>query len=96
MSILEQNAFLKAIHPFEYLTKVQLDTFAEALDIVYFKKEEVIQKQESEPENLFFILKGLVQEIIDDEVLSIYSKNEFFDPVSLIKNHSKHTFITAQ
>ncbi|MGB6328102.1 MAG: putative nucleotidyltransferase substrate binding domain-containing protein [Halarcobacter sp.] len=96
MSILEQNAFIKAIHPFEYLTKSQLETFSQALDIVYFKKDEVLQKQESEPENLFFIIKGLVQEKVDEEVLSIYSKNEFFDPVSIIKNHSKHTFITAQ
>ena len=96
MSILEQTTFIKSIHPFENLTKVQLENFADALDIVYLKKDEVIQKQGEEPQNLFFIIKGLVQEKQDEEVLSIYSKNEFFDTISLIENYSKHTFITTQ
>ena len=96
MSILEQKAFLSSIHPFNNLTKSQLDDFVESMDIVYFNKDEIIQKEESEPSHLFFILKGLVQEKIEDEVLSIYSKNEMFDSVSLIENYSKHSFITAQ
>ncbi|MGB1227126.1 MAG: putative nucleotidyltransferase substrate binding domain-containing protein [Poseidonibacter sp.] len=96
MSILEQTTFLKSIHPFENLTKSQLEKFAQALDIVYVKKDEIIQKQGDEPENIYFILKGLVQEKNEDEVLSIYSNNEFFDPISLIENYSKHTFVTVQ
>lgn len=96
MSIHEQTAFIKEIHPFEHLTRAQVDKFAENLDIVYLKKDEVLQKEQSKPENLYFIIKGLVQEKQEDEVLSIYSKNEFFDPISLIENYSKHTFITAQ
>ena len=39
-----------------------------------FKENETIQKQGKNPEFLFFILKGLVQEKQEDEVLSIYSK----------------------
>lgn len=96
MSILEQKAFLSSIHPFENLTKVQLDEFSEHIDIVYFKKDEVIQKQAQEPKFLYFVLKGIVQEKNDDEVLSIFSKNEVFDAISLIENYSKHTFVTAQ
>ena len=96
MSKREQTTFLKSIHPFENLTKTQLEEFAEALDIIYLKKDEIIQKQGDEPENIYFILKGLVQEKHEDEVLSIYSNNEFFDPISLIENYSKHTFVTAQ
>jgi CBS domain-containing protein len=45
---------------------------------------------------LYFIIKGLVQEKHNNEVLSIYSNNEFFDPISLIENYSKHTFVTVQ
>ena len=96
MSILEQKAFLSSIYPFDNLTKSQLDKFAEAIDIVYFIKDEIIQKEQSEPTHLYFILKGLVQEKLENEVLSIYSKNEMFDSVSLIENYSKHTFKTAQ
>jgi len=96
MSILEQKTFLSSIHPFEHLTKLQLEKFSEAIDIVYFQKDQVIQKEAVEPTHLYFVLKGIVQEKHEDEVLSIYSKNEIFDPVSLIENYSKHSFITAQ
>ncbi|MGA1939512.1 putative nucleotidyltransferase substrate binding domain-containing protein [Arcobacter sp. YIC-310] len=96
MSILEQKAFLSSIHPFEHLTKVQVDDFSEHIDIVYFKKDEIIQKQGQEPKFLYFVLKGIVQEKHEDEVLSIFSKNEIFDPISLIENYCKHTFVTAQ
>ena len=96
MSILEQIAFISSIHPFESLTKSQLDKLANTLDIKYFKKDELIQKKAQKPEFLYFIIKGLVQEKNEEEVLSIFSKNEIFDPISLIENYSKHEFITAE
>jgi CBS domain-containing protein len=94
--MLEQKTFLSSIHPFESLTTNQLDFFVENIDIVYFKENEIVQKQGNNPEYLFFILKGLVQEKQESEVLSIYSKNEIFDSVSLIENYSKNSFITAE
>ncbi len=96
MSILEQSEFIKNIHPFENLSSSQMDDFTNNLDILYLKKDELIQKTGDEPKNLYFIIKGLVQEKADDEVLSIYSKNELFDPISLIENYSKNTFVAAE
>ena len=96
MSILEQKTFITKIHPFEYLDKIQLEEFVENIDITYFKKNEIIQKETSKPTHLYFILKGIVQEKNEEEVLSLFSKNEIFDPVSLIKNYSKNTFVTIE
>lgn len=96
MSILEQKAFISSIHPFESLTSNQLDTFVENIDIVYFKEHEIVQKNENEPTHLYFVLKGLIQEKHEGEVLSIYSKNEIFDSISLIENYSKNSFVTAE
>jgi len=96
MSILEHKAFITSIYPFENLNANQLESFAESMDIAYFKENEIIQSQGLNPEYLFFILKGLVQEKQGDEVLSVYSKNEIFDSVSLIENYSKNSFITAE
>ena len=96
MSILEQKTFISSIHPFENLSINQLDDFIDNIDIVYFKEKEVVQAQGSTPSHLFFVLKGLIQEKQDDEVLSIYSKNEIFDSISLIENYSKNSFITAE
>jgi CBS domain-containing protein len=94
--MLEQKAFISSIHPFQNLTINQLDTFVENIDIVYFKENEIIQKQGSLPPSLFFILKGLIQEKQEQEVLSIYSKNEIFDSISLIENYSKNSFVTVE
>lgn len=96
MGTQEQINFLKTIYPFDQLSKIEMLEFSENLDILYFKKNEIIQEEGKEPSNLYLIIKGIVQEKNSEEVLSIYSENEFFDPISLIENFCKHTFITAQ
>lgn len=96
MSMQEQRKFISLIHPFENLTLNELDEVVENLDVMYFKEEVTVQAQNSEPEFLYFILKGLIQEKLDDEVLSVYGKNEIFDSASLIKNFSKNSFVTAE
>lgn len=96
MPILEQTTFLQSIHPFDNLSRVQIENFADNLDVIYFKKDETILNEGEEPKFLYFVIKGLIQEKSGDEVLSIYSKHEFFDPISLIENYSKHSFVTVQ
>ncbi|MCT7532012.1 DUF294 nucleotidyltransferase-like domain-containing protein [Aliarcobacter cryaerophilus] len=92
----EQKKFISNIHPFNNLNTFELDDLVEELDIVYFKENSIVQAQDSNPEFLYFVLKGLIQEINDDEVLSVYSKGEIFDSVSLIKNHSKNSFVAIE
>ena len=57
MSILEQESFISSIHPFENLTQNELETFVENIDVVYFKENEIVQKQDSEPTHLYFYFK---------------------------------------
>ncbi|PRM97783.1 cyclic nucleotide-binding protein [Arcobacter cryaerophilus gv. crypticus] len=96
MSMQEQKKFISNIHPFNNLSTFELDDLVEELDIVYFKANSIVQVQDSNPEFLYFVLKGLIQEINDDEVLSVYSKGEIFDSVSLIKNYSKNSFVAIE
>ncbi|MFA7091171.1 MAG: CBS domain-containing protein, partial [Arcobacteraceae bacterium] len=96
MSILEQTSFIKKIHPFDSLSKSQLEEIAQNLDIVYFKKNEIIQRNGTQPEKFYFIIKGIVQERKEEEVISLYSINEAFDARSLVENYSKNSFVTAQ
>jgi len=96
MGLHEQIAFLKEIHPFENLTKSQIDQFVDNMDIIYFKKNITIQEKGKQPSFLYFIIKGVVQEKKDDEIISVYSKQEIFDPFSLIENYSKNSFVTLQ
>jgi len=96
MELIEQKHFIKGIRPFDTLDEYSLEKLIKELDIVYFKQDETLLTHQEKPEYLYFIIKGLVQEIHEDEVLSVYSHNEYFDPISIIENKVKHTFVTTQ
>ncbi len=96
MSIYEQSAFIRDIHPFENLTSAQLSYLCDNLKVVNFKKDETLQKEGEKPKCLYIILEGLVQEKYNNEIISVYSKSEFFNPVSVIRNYAKHTFIAQK
>jgi CBS domain-containing protein len=96
MSILEQKTFVGAITPFNRLDDFHLEKLVEALDVTYFKKDEVILSAGKKPEYLYFIIKGVVQEIHEEEIVSAYAHHEYFDPITLIENNVKHNFVTSQ
>ena len=93
MQLLEQKSFITKISPFDRLDISIIEELCESLDVVYFKKDDIIYKREEEPRFLYFIIKGVVQEVGEDEVLSVYSNGEFFDSISIIENKIKHDFI---
>lgn len=96
MSLLEQQVFLKNIPPFDTLKDFELESLCEHLDIQYFQKDQIIIDTDEKPEHLYFIIKGVVQEFHDEEMIGVYSNDEFFDPISLIENKHKHKFICVQ
>lgn len=96
MSLLEIKSFIKNIKPFDNLLGNELEEVCSHLDILYFKEGEEILSPVKSAESLYFIIKGIVQEKLEEEIISVYSSNEYFDPISLIENKIKHTFVTAQ
>jgi CBS domain-containing protein len=56
----------------------------------------VILSAGKKPEYLYFIIKGVVQEIHEEEIVSAYAHHEYFDPITLIENNVKHNFVTSQ
>lgn len=92
----EQKKFISSIHPFGNLTSYELDDLLDSLDVIYFKADSTVQESGSNPQFLYFVLKGLIQEKSEDEVISVYSKGEIFDSVSLIKNFSKNSFVAVE
>jgi CBS domain-containing protein len=96
MSLLEIKSFIRNIKPFDNLLNNELEEICSHLDIVYFKNNEQILSPVKNAEFLYFVIKGVIQEKLNDEVVSVYSANEYFDPITLIENKIKHTFITVQ
>ncbi len=95
MSLLEQKSFIKQISPFNRVDDFELDKLLEALDVVYFKENTTLLLADEKPLFLYFIIKGVVQEIHEDTVISVFGNSEYFDPISLIANSAKHTFKTT-
>lgn len=97
MSILEQKTFISHIPPFDKLQQSELQTVADAMDIVYFKKGEYVIQQGTSPDALYIIIKGIVQEINDDEeMVSVYVAQDSFDAMSLLDATSKNDFIAQE
>lgn len=96
MGLLEQKSFIQKITPFNMLDNYNLDVLVDNLDVVYFKENVKILEQGEKPQFLYFIIKGVVQELKDDEVVSVYTNNEFFDPISLIHDNVKQDFKTTE
>jgi len=96
MSISEQKGFIGAITPFNRLDDTSLEELCQSLDISYFKKEETILKSGEEPEYLYFMIKGVVQEIYEEEIVSVYVHHQYFDPITLIENNIKHNFVAIE
>jgi CBS domain-containing protein len=96
MSLLEIKSFISSIKPFNYLNNRELEEVCSHLDIVYFKNDIKILTPHEPVEFLYFIIKGVVQEKQEDEVISVYAENDFFNPLTLIRNDIKHTYVTVQ
>ncbi|NQY94167.1 MAG: cyclic nucleotide-binding domain-containing protein, partial [Campylobacteraceae bacterium] len=88
----EFSSFLSRIHPFDTLSRGELEVLSKSLSIKIIKKNECIQDQGDTPTHLYFVKEGLIQETSDGDVVSVYSNHEFFDPISLIENYSKNSF----
>ncbi|MEA3354031.1 MAG: DUF294 nucleotidyltransferase-like domain-containing protein, partial [Campylobacterota bacterium] len=96
MSLLEVKSFLKNIKPFNGLGEDELLSISSNLDIVYFKENETVFEKNGSALFLYFIIKGVVEQRDEDELISVYENSEFFDPVSLIENKLKYNFVTLQ
>jgi CBS domain-containing protein len=96
LSLLELKSFIKNVKPFDNLSEYELNELSNGLDIVYFKENQTVLKNDQKPESLYFIIKGVIQESDDGEIISVYTSNEYFDPISLIEGREKHTFIAIQ
>jgi CBS domain-containing protein len=96
MSLLEQKTFISSVSPFDQLSADELETVVNAMDIAYFKPKERLIQHGTSPEALYIIIKGIVQEIENDEMVSVYVSQDSFDAVSLLYGESKHDFIVQE
>jgi CBS domain-containing protein len=96
VSVQDQKTFLKSAHPFEMLSDADLDFAIANMDIAYYAKDTVLIDKGNVPSKFFIILKGEIEEKLDDELIKVYHSLDSFDANSLIYNKSEHSFIVSE
>jgi len=96
MSLHDQEAFLKSIHPFELLTPRELTKAVNSMDIAYYKKDTTLISPDKISEFLYLIIKGEVGEYHKDELIKVYNNSNTFDADSLIYDKTEDTFTVLE
>ncbi|RXJ86013.1 DUF294 nucleotidyltransferase-like domain-containing protein [Arcobacter sp. CECT 8985] len=92
MSLRDQEAFLSNIHPFEVLSSQQMNKCINNMDIAYYPKDTTLITPETIPNYYFIIIKGIVHEYRDEQLVMDYHQQDSFDANSLIYSKTKSTF----
>jgi CBS domain-containing protein len=92
----EVEHFLKAIHPFDELTKKQLKEVANSTEIGYYKSGSLVITPQNFGKHFFIVIKGKVVEKRDDNVVAIYGEGESFDANSLLYSECENSFTVEE
>lgn len=92
MSMHDLEAFVRSIYPFELLSKAELAQATRAMNIAYYKKDEILISPNKASSFLYIILKGEVGEFSEEELLKVYSKSNCFDADALIYGSTTKQF----
>ncbi|MDA7848270.1 CBS domain-containing protein, partial [Sulfurospirillum sp.] len=96
MSLHDQEAFLKSIHPFELLSPRELTKAVNSMDIAYYKKDTTLISPDNLSEFLYLIIKGEVGEYHKDELIKVYNNSNTFDADSLIYEKTEDSFVVLE
>ncbi len=96
MSKLDQKELISSIHPFDQLGDMELEQVMGAMDIAYYPKETVLIAPSLETAALYIIIKGTVNELIDDDLHNVYGEGDSFDANALIYNKTESRFIVQE
>lgn len=85
-----------SIHPFDLLGEKMIEKLMTQMDIAYYPKETVLIAPRVRAESLYIIIKGGVNESVEDELQNVYGEGDSFDPNALIYGNTQSTFIVAE
>ena len=96
MSILDQRKLIESIHPFELLSSHELDNLMGKIDIAYYPKDTLLISKSLPSIAFYIIIKGSVNELIDDELYNVYSEGDSFDADALIYSKTESKFVVDE
>ena len=96
MSILDQRKLIESIHPFELLSSKELDSLMTKIDISYYQKDTLLLSKNLPSIAFYIIIKGSVNEYIDEELHNVYGEGDSFDADALIYDKTESKFIVDE
>lgn len=90
------NAFDPHNPPFDRLTPQELDTLRRALDIGYFRPNETIIARGVPAEALYVVIKGVVEERAEGELIALLGPKDSFDSRALVQGQSGNDFTARE
>ena len=92
MSLHSQKEFLSAHHPFDKLSKSELDLCLKNINIGYYPIDTIIISPTHIANHFFIIIKGEVNEYNNEELTTIYHNDDSFDADSLMYGKTSSVF----
>lgn len=96
MSLLDQRKLIESIHPFGLLSSVELDSLMQKIDIAYYTKDTLLLSKTIPSIAFYIIIKGSVNEYIDNELHNVYGEGDSFDADALIYEKTQSKFVVSE
>jgi CBS domain-containing protein len=90
------NSFNFSESPFDCLTSAEQRLVRDSVDTVYFPKGETILEVGAQPTHLFVVIKGLVLQFDNHEVVHTYGVNDCFDGRGLVAERVSSRFVAGE
>jgi CBS domain-containing protein len=82
--------------PFDLLSDSERQRLEAAADIVFFAEDTEIMAPGRAVDTLFIVIKGMVREVGDDELIAVFRERDTFDARALVAGETRHRFIAHE
>ncbi|HEO98919.1 MAG TPA: CBS domain-containing protein, partial [Epsilonproteobacteria bacterium] len=87
-TVIELLENLKSHPPFKYLDETTLHVIEKSAQVAYYPEGTILVSASRTPDVLYFIIKGRVEAVSEDELIDVYHSNDDFGGIELIENRA--------
>ncbi len=90
------NPFPIDVPPFRWLTATEREKLEAATDIAFYPAGTRLLTAGERPDHLFVVVKGVVQELADDDLVGVHGANDCFDGPALFDGVCRNSFVVGE
>ncbi len=82
--------------PFDRLSEREIALVRDSLDIAYFRPNETIIHRDGAADNLYIVIKGVVEERDGDDLVALRGPGDAFDSRALVRGQGANAFVARE